>query len=481
VAALIAFFLPPASPVNVPISTLGPDKVAIRAGPSPLDDVAALAEVFSNVTDDVYFPHRSPSDITLTLDAPGLAPVNVASWLPGIWFDPRWAWTGYNKTRGMPANKAPFVVDIANVSVTLRMLDTLWPVLAHGATDLLVSGLGRQHPEYAPLRRPLVALLGRPASHRSPVSHAGKAWAHTRGRVRGWPEDACATLLDGPALFLEESVAAAVARVESAAAQNQSSNGTPSRLATGSRVPTFEQLLEHDRGRQKTLPQLLPNIAISKDALAQVREVKRALDESLYHLEEYKGHSGAGTWEEHNLCASDDLMNALAAADGRCRGNETDRHRPPPMAKRDYTDRHHIGALWNALCDAETFLLSVETMAERVRSRVRAAVEERGGMSRREFLAGYFMDGIARRTATLDRALQVLHHLLPALRLQQRMLGVMATRMRHACMLQDQLRDRFHSLANDRKSAPPLSFLLPAPLTAFESDARTLCFPRPLR
>lgn len=156
-AALIAFFLPPASPVNVPISTLGPDNVVIKAGPSPLDHVAAVAEAFVNVTDDVYFPHRSPSDITLTLDAPGLAPVNVASWLPGVWFDPRWEWTGYNKTRGMPADKAPFVVDIANVSVTLRMLNTLWPVLAYAATDLLVSGLG--HRVACP--RPLPASLER--------------------------------------------------------------------------------------------------------------------------------------------------------------------------------------------------------------------------------------------------------------------------------------------------------------------------------
>jgi hypothetical protein len=96
---------------------------------------------------------------------------------------------------------------------------------------------------------------------------------------------------------------------------------------------------------------------------------------------------------EHDLCAADDLLDALAAADGRCRSNETDRHRPPPISVDDYTDRHHIGALWNALCDAEAFLSSVETMAEQVRTRVSAAVEERGGISRPKFLAGYVMDG----------------------------------------------------------------------------------------
>jgi hypothetical protein len=86
------------------------------------------------------------------------------------------------------------------------------------------------------------------------------------------------------------------------------------------------------------------------------------------------------------------------------------------------------------------------------------------------------MDGIARRTAALDRALQVLHRLLPVLRLQRRMLAVMATRMRHACRLQDELRDRFRSLASDRKSTvPTLPSRPPRAPTAFESDARALC------
>jgi hypothetical protein len=428
--------------------------VAIKAGPSPLDQVAAVAEAFVNVTNDVYFPHRSPSDITLTLDAPGLALVNVASWLPGIWLARPWALADGNKTRGLAANKAPFVVDIANITVTLSMLDTLWPVLAYAATDLLVSGLGRQHPEYAPLREPLVALLEGPASHRSPLYYANNTWDLWRSRVRGWPDDAYSTLLGIPALSLE-SIAAA--RAGNPAAQSQSSNGTPSRLAIGSRVPTFEQLLEHNGGRQKTLRQMLADLTISNDAAAQVREVKRALYASKYHLGGYQfQHSGAGMRREHDLCAADDLMDALAAAaDGRCCDNEANRHRPPPISVNDYTDRHHLGALWIALCDAEAFLSAVGAMAEQVRSRVRAAVEERGGISRREFLAGYVMDGIARRTATLDRALQVLHDLLPPLRLQRQMLAVMATRMRHACMLQDELRDRFRSLASDRKSTPP--------------------------
>jgi hypothetical protein len=64
----------------------------------------------------------------------------------------------------------------------------------------------------------------------------------------------------------------------------------------------------------------------------------------------------------------------------------------------------------------------------------------------REYIAGSSKGGITRRIAALDRALNVLDHLRSAMRLQQQQLASMATRMRSACILQDELRYRLHAL-----------------------------------
>lgn len=458
-ASLLALLLA-RSPGDVPLSKLRVEKVTIKAAPSPLNDVVAVAALFVNASDYVLFPHRTASDITLALDAPGLAPFNVGSWLSDIWLDPKGTWFPRNKTRGLTADKAPFVIDIANVTISLKMLDTLWPVVIYAATDLLVLGLGRDHLDYAPLRSPLVALLRSPTGHRSPLFHAQRKWSDCRNHVREWSEDARHTLLGIPLVHLEY-IAAARAEKAAAGVQDQSSrnnNSAPSRLSIGSRVPTFEQLLEDDRGRHLTLPQLLADLSISNDAFAQVTQMKNCF--SIPDRRPGRIHdrdTGFGTEKGCGLCAAGDLMDALAADEGRCLGDRARQYQPRHRSQRGYADRHYIGALWYALCDSEAFLLSVATLAEQVRDRVKATVEERGGISQRESLASFFFaDGIVRRTTTLDHALQALHGLFPTLRQQQRMLAALATSMRHACALQDELRNRFRSLYRNSKSKTPV-------------------------
>lgn len=101
------------------------------------------------------------------------------------------------------------------------------------------------------------------------------------------------------------------------------------------------------------------------------------------------------------------------------------------------------------MCDSEELLSSLAAPAQRVRDHVRIAVEERGGISLRESLARHFKDGIARRMATLDRALDVFYRLRSSMALHQQMLATMATRMQRVCSLQDEVRDRLRLLPYD--------------------------------
>jgi hypothetical protein len=236
-----------------------------------------------------------------------------------------------------------------------------------------------------------------------------------------------------------QDAARARARAAKATAQNKSGSD-PFRLVIGSQVPTFEQLLQHDGGRQQALPRLLASSIISGDASSQLNVIHHMLSEQTAGKHVDKGLGMDGSWSR-GLCPAVDLLNAVS--ESRCRGTRhylyVDSSYP--------TDRDSLEGFWEALCDAEDFLSTVQGLAEGVRDRVGAAVEERGGLSTRERFAGYRgSDGIVRRMATLDRALHALSPLRSALGLHRRMLASLATKMRRACTLQDELRQHVRAL-----------------------------------
>ncbi|KAK4152148.1 hypothetical protein C8A00DRAFT_35172 [Chaetomidium leptoderma] len=443
VAVLYPYFWPPTL-ANMPITSLRPEDVVIKAAPCPIADLVSVAKLYADSCNRLCFPHRTPSGIALGLDAPGLNQLDIAAWLPNARIDSQ-EHPELNKSRRLPATLAPVVVDIANVSFTLKMMDTLWPILAHAAKDLLVLSLGRHHPEYPSLWKPLDGVFWGPQRDVSVVYYANKAWTGLRGNAFDWLFDAHYNLFHTPIIYLEWFAAEKAAR--DAATQKDKAKGdsdrsarpSPSPLAFGFQVPTLAQLVEHDKGWRQTLPRLLAGLAVSDDASSQLTSIMRPLSR-------FQGGLGTGTSE---LCMSRNLLDAVA--EGRCRGNETSvvgRLVSYDSLGGQYSeDRHYLGGLRDALCDADTFLSYLATSAERARDRARVAVVERGGITTREALAGYFnRDGIVRRTATLDRALHMFHHLQSSLGLHRRRLADMATQMKRACMLQDEVRDRVHSL-----------------------------------
>ena len=68
--------------VNIPIWNLHPEDLDVVAVPFPMADVVTKAEVYTNACFDIRLPRRT-FNITLRLDVPGLARVNVPSSLPG--------------------------------------------------------------------------------------------------------------------------------------------------------------------------------------------------------------------------------------------------------------------------------------------------------------------------------------------------------------------------------------------------------------
>lgn len=448
-AALCACYFLTASPLNDPISTLNPEKVAIKADPFPMADLVTVAELYANASDDLYLPHRTSSNITLGLDAPGLTRVNVASWLPKVWFDPTGIFKNANKTRGLPAEKAPIFVDLANVTVTLSMLHTLSPVLVYAATDLLTLGLGPDHPEYSPLRDSLTPFLSPPRhEHLTSTAYAARQWDHLGPAASFWPVQARRAWLGTLVRELEGIAAAGEKR---RATRDDDGGNHSARLSIGSwQPPTFEQLLEHDQGQQQAIPRLLAGLPISREAFAQLAamlELVSGLDRRRREVIYTDYGLGMDFPDYGKLCLAGNLLDALVATDGQCHGNE--HIMPLPFAqisRDDVGDEQYLARLWHVLCEADIILSSVAALAARVRDRVRAAVEERGGISLREHMEGYVRDGIARRTATLNHALDIFNHLLSSMRLQPRMLAAMAARMRRACILQDELRDRLRSL-----------------------------------
>lgn len=342
----------------------------------------------------------------------------------------------------MSAESAPFLVDSLNVTITLQMLDSLWPVLLHAATDLLAVGLGRGYPEYPSLRAPLFAL--RNWNGRKFLVIARRSWGSVHSRSTSWPLETQHTRM----MAWFEGVAKVMAA--KAAAQNESADSS-STLTIGSRVPTFQELLDYDGGRQQALPKLLSSLPLSPDALSQLRPIHGTLLKHSVAL----GMKGRG-WGRgpHGLCRHDDADDMLRAiVEGRCSGNHTTKIRHYMTGDEDATDYSSVAGTWDALCDVESFLSYVQALAEGVRDRVEAAVAERGGMSLRERIASYFSkDGIERRMETFDHALHVFHSLRLGLRPQSWMLANMASKMLRACALQKELQEHVRSL-DDAQSA----------------------------
>jgi hypothetical protein len=241
--------------------------------------------------------------------------------------------------------------------------------------------------------------------------------------------------------WLEGAAKAMAAR---AAAQNESS-GSSSRLTIGSRVPSFQELLDYDRGWQQALPKLLSSLPLSPDALSQLRPIYGTLLEYRVALGMEDGGWGR---DPHGLCRHDDADDLLRAiVEGRCSGNHTTKMRHYMTGNEDATDYSSAAGIWDAMCDVESFLSYVQALAEGVRDRVEAAVAERGGMSLRERIASYFSkDGIERRMETFDHALHVFRSLRLGLRPQFWMLANMASKMLRACALQEELRQHVRAL-----------------------------------
>ncbi|KAH6632221.1 hypothetical protein F5144DRAFT_245463 [Chaetomium tenue] len=447
-AVLCASFL--LAPAPDSISGLGPDKVAIKAAPSPADDLAMVSDLYANASTAINIP-RHNLNITLALDAPGLIRINATSWLPEttLYFERNLSKDQIRREEGkrLPAEYAPFIVDFLNTTMTLEMANTLWPVAIHAATDLLAAGLGRQHPDYPALRAPLFRL--REGNGRDILTDARRLWGVLRTQASSWPYRAQRDDLIG---WLE-----AVARTTKSrtAAQNVSRSGNPPQLTIGAQVPTFQQLLERDGGRQQALSKLLAGIGLSEDAFSQLKEIHAALSR---HRKDGALDIGVGMSTLYQtfpgLCWGQNARDLLhAVAESRCSGNYTSKKRRYPISPYGWGDYQALGGVWDAVCDTNALLSDVQALAEGVRDRVRAAVAERGGISLLERISGYISKhSIVRRMETLDRALHTLHSLRLGLRPQTWMLANMASNMLRACVLQDELRQRVRALQRSQSA-----------------------------
>jgi len=222
----------------------------------------------------------------------------------------------------------------------------------------------------------------------------------------------------------------------------------------GFRAPTFLQLLAHKSWQQRaqTLPELLEGLVVSGDAHRQAVHVARTV--SLPNLWD-KPYEDLGLgMEKGGTCTARARYFLDALAEGRCKDNKTmaawvaERitYRSLPT---NPTAEYYLAAVRAVVCDSEELVSSLAVAAERVRERVRAAVEERGGISTRDVLVGHFWGGIVQRTATLDRALDVFYHLRSSMTLHRQMLTTMATEVQRVCSLQDEVRERLRLLPYD--------------------------------
>ena len=117
------------------------------------------------------------------------------------------------------------------------------------------------------------------------------------------------------------------------------------------------------------------------------------------------------------------------------------------------SERRLLEMLTDDLCEAERFMRPLATAIVKIRDRVQAAVDERGGISVFEYLASYFRrDGVVRRMAVVDRGLGAFLPFVEPLGLQRQLLAGVARSMLKACRLQDALRARVDTLYADQSA-----------------------------
>jgi hypothetical protein len=458
------------SHVKIPISNLHPEDLEMVAVPFPMADVVTMVEVYTNACFDIRLP-RCTSNITLRLDAPGLARVNVPSFLPQVHvvvgYDKDYCKGPITKTKVVKAEHEPYVVDMTNTTLTLDLLKKLWPVLVRATTDLLVLGLGHNHNDYRALRDDLRALTypkkpvlisRRPGPSLVLIALAGakELWGELYSVAEAWPLTAHEWLHD---LTADMEDTESHWRQQKPGKEGDSNPFTP-RLGSP-RLPSSTQLLRHARRQHtayRTLPGLLASLPVSRNATVQAYQTKAFFTRIAPH--HAGGREPSRLEADINLlCFSRKLLEVVAKA--RCPDHiseESVLQNPLPYwtpfgGNTGCGSGSCLHSLHDALCDAELFITAFAAKARQVRARVQDAVSQRGGFSLAERAAGsYGRDGIVRRARTFDRALDTLDALLASLAVQHCILAGMAVRMLHVCALQNGLRERARALHENQSA-----------------------------
>ncbi|KAH6845045.1 hypothetical protein B0I37DRAFT_174734 [Chaetomium sp. MPI-CAGE-AT-0009] len=427
--------------VNLPVSRLGPENIDIRASPSPLtDDFITISEAALEASLHLFLPGRT-SNITFALDAPGLPRVDVASWLPAA-----------------KAKHAPLVAILANTTLTLELMEKLWPVLIHAANDLLVSGLPPAHPDYHKLNE---SLAKPPEPKLISLVRASRLWKEVYAMGLAWPTDA-RNFLGRFALRIRSE---AEKRTQKTKGREDGSNGARAPKIGSPKPPNPRELLEHARRHRipgYTLPRYLESLQPSSDTSIQLDEMLVALTTwptkflilmGFDNMDRDGPRKDWGLWAGHGgLCPIGERLRETS--EGRCSNQRRD-FKPTctvplkSLGGPECCGQDCITSLGDALCDAKEFLSSVAAAAERVRA---AVVEEHGAMSLFERLRNryFYEDDVTARTRTLDRALAAFYPLYSALEMQRRLLAGVAARLQRVCLLQDALQDRVRSAMSDQ-------------------------------
>ncbi|KAL2258228.1 hypothetical protein VTK26DRAFT_8544 [Humicola hyalothermophila] len=203
------------------------------------------------------------TNLSLALNAPGLVRVDAARFLQR-------EMKAAEKYERLPERYVPDAVDAANITVTLRMLQDLWPALNHAAWDLLAAEYERDRHEYRCLRRSLARLSQPPES----LGAAHRGWQHYRDLAVQWRWTVVEYLREARSKLdvdwnrnLKE---VDWYRPQEKRIQDRTPPGGPPPLMIGlETAPTFEQLVELDRNLP--LPLLLHKIDIATNATFQSR------------------------------------------------------------------------------------------------------------------------------------------------------------------------------------------------------------------
>lgn len=442
--------------VNIRVSKLSPDDIDIVASPSPLTDFITIADTVMDASLHLFLPHRT-SNITLALDAPGLPRVDVASWLPTAevieLVRPPTGFAYREKIRPLKAEHAPLVVSLANITLTLELMETLWPVLLHAASDLLFSGLSPEHPKYDNLNE---SLAEPPRPKLISLVRAGQIWGDLYSVGRMWPWNGRSLLLG-----LKNDIEWEVFEWPGTRKRRSNSVGSPN--VRSARLPDPHELLQHARrslAPGRTLPGYLASLRPPSNTSIQLDGMLEALTERSdprflpsYYIRGAPRDDGGLWMDQQGQCRARKLpweTGLRETAEGRCRDPKR------AFAYLSYgipmdiacASDECIPALRDALCDAEEFLASVAAAAEKVKA---AVVEERSTPPRFVRLFSYFHeDDIEEKIRVLDGALAAFYALYPALKIQRRLLAGVAARVQRVCILQDTLRHRIRSALSDR-------------------------------